>query len=42
MSTLKVIAGAYLSTIIPEPMWDRPMPNIPDEEIYEDDDDEDD
>jgi hypothetical protein len=27
--------------IIPEPLWDRPMPNIPDEEIYEDDDDED-
>ncbi len=29
------------SPIIPEPLWDRPMPNIPDEEIYEDDEDED-
>lgn len=30
-----------MSRIVPEPLWDRPMPNIPDEEIYEEGDDDD-
>ena len=28
-----------MSEIIPSPDWGRPSPNIPDEEIYEDEDD---
>jgi hypothetical protein len=31
-----------MSHIIPQPDWGRPMPNIPDEEIYDDDEFEDD
>lgn len=26
--------------IIPEPMWERPMPHIEDDDVYDDDDDE--
>lgn len=29
-----------LDPIIPEPMWERPSPNIPDDEVYEDDDED--
>lgn len=28
--------------IIPEPLWERPSPNIDDDDVYEDDDEEDD
>lgn len=30
-----------MSSIIPEPMWGRPSPNIDDSEIYEDEEDDD-
>ena len=26
--------------IVPDPLWERPMPTIPDEEVYEDDDED--
>lgn len=43
MSTaIKVLVDAYLSTIIPEPMWERPMPHIDDDDVYDDDGDDDD
>jgi len=28
--------------IVPEPLWERPMPHIEDDDVYELDDDEDD
>lgn len=30
-----------MSSIIPDPMWGRPSPNINDDEIWEDDDEDD-
>lgn len=27
--------------IIPEPLWERPSPNITDDDVYDDDDDDD-
>lgn len=32
---------SFIDPIVPDPLWDRPMPNIPDEEIYEDDEEDD-
>jgi hypothetical protein len=31
-----------MSFIIPEPLWERPTPNIEDDDIYEETDDEED
>jgi hypothetical protein len=30
----------FINPIVPDPEWGRPSPNIPDEEIYGDEDDE--
>jgi hypothetical protein len=30
----------FTSPIVPEPEWGRPSPNIPDEEVYDDEEDE--
>lgn len=32
---------SFIDPIVPNPEWGRPSPHIPDEEIYDDDDDED-
>ena len=29
-----------INPIVPDPEWGRPSPNIPDEEVYDDEDDE--
>lgn len=29
-----------MSTIVPEPLWERPTPTIDDDDVYEDDDED--
>ena len=31
---------SFIDPIVPDPEWGRPSPNIPDEDIYDDDEDE--
>ncbi len=31
---------SFIEPIVPEPQWGRPSPGIPDEEIYDDDDED--
>ena len=32
---------SFIDPIVPEPQWERPMPHLTDDDVYEMDDDED-